>query len=93
MALIAATIANDGVTMAPHVVTELRDSDGDVVETYDPEVWLQPISAGDAATMQEAMRGVLGGRPPTSPDFPASTSGPRPGRPSWAPTRPARTPG
>ncbi|HEY8060358.1 MAG TPA: penicillin-binding transpeptidase domain-containing protein [Acidimicrobiales bacterium] len=61
MALIAATIANDGVTMAPHVVTQLRDGDGDVVETYDPEVWLQPISAGDAATMQEAMRGVLGG--------------------------------
>jgi peptidoglycan glycosyltransferase len=59
MALAAAGIANDGVIMAPHTVDELRDGDGDVVETYDEEVWQQPISASDAATMRDAMRGVV----------------------------------
>ena len=33
MALVAAGIANDGVIMAPHTVDELRDGDGDVIET------------------------------------------------------------
>ncbi len=61
MALVAATIANDGVTMAPYVVDELRDGDGEVVETYEPEPWREPISAEDAATMREAMRGVVTG--------------------------------
>ena len=35
MALVAAGIANDGVIMAPHTVDELRDGDGDVIETFD----------------------------------------------------------
>ena len=61
MALVAAAVANDGVMMAPYVVEELRDGDGDVIEEHDDEIWRQPISAEDAATMQEAMRGVVTG--------------------------------
>jgi peptidoglycan glycosyltransferase len=61
MALAAAGIANDGVIMEPHVVDELRDGDGDVVNSHDDDIWRQPISAEDAATMQEAMRGVVTG--------------------------------
>jgi penicillin-binding protein A len=59
MALIAAAVANDGVMMEPYVVDELRDGDGDVVDSRDEEVWRQPIDAAAAGTMQEAMRGVV----------------------------------
>lgn len=59
MAMVAAGIANDGVVMEPYVVDELRDGDGDVVSTHDDDVWRQPISAEDAATMRDAMRGVV----------------------------------
>jgi peptidoglycan glycosyltransferase len=59
MALVAAGIANDGVVMEPYVVDEVRDSDGDVVISHDEDIWRQPISAEDAATMREAMRGVV----------------------------------
>ena len=59
--------------------------------TYDPEVWRQPISAEDAATMQEAMRGVVDRRHGDQPGQAA-----RPRRrgqdrdgPARAPTRPA----
>lgn len=59
MALVAATVANGGETMVPYVVQELRTGDGDVVETTDPETWLRPISDATAATMRDAMRGVV----------------------------------
>lgn len=61
MALVAATIANDGVTMAPYTVEEIRDADGDVVDRHDPEVWRRPIGADAAAVMRDAMRGVATG--------------------------------
>ena len=37
MALIAAGIANGGVIMEPHVVKEIRNSDGKTVRTIDAE--------------------------------------------------------
>ena len=46
MALAAAGIANGGVIMKPHVMTEIRDDDGELVERYEPEQW---ITAGVAA--------------------------------------------
>jgi peptidoglycan glycosyltransferase len=80
MALVAATIANDGVTMAPYVVDELRDGDGELVETYEPAVWRQPISAEDAATMREAMRGVVtGGTAQSTMDLPGLDVGAKTG--------------
>lgn len=79
MALVAAAIANDGVMMAPHAVTELRDGDGGVIETYDPEVWQQPISAGDAATMRDAMRGVVDNGTATTMNIPGLDVGAKTG--------------
>jgi peptidoglycan glycosyltransferase len=61
MALVAAGIANDGRIMEPYVVDELRDGDGDVVSSHDEEVWRQPVTPEDAATMRDAMRGVVSG--------------------------------
>jgi peptidoglycan glycosyltransferase len=59
MALVAAGIANDGVVMTPHVMAEVRDQDGDVVEEYQPAQWQQPISPTTSETMRQAMIGVV----------------------------------
>jgi peptidoglycan glycosyltransferase len=59
MALVAATIANKGKTMVPHVLQEIRDNDGKVVRTWEDKQWLQPVSEQTAATMRQAMIGVV----------------------------------
>lgn len=61
MALVAAAVANDGVMMAPHVMKEIRDGEGAVVDDEPVDVWKQPISAESAATMRQAMYGVVQG--------------------------------
>lgn len=61
MALVAAAIANDGRVMAPHVMAEIRDTDGEVVESSDPSLWRQAVLPNVAATMREAMIGVVEG--------------------------------
>lgn len=58
MALVAATIANGGKEMKPHVMREIRDRNGDVVRRYTPEAWHQAIPPEVAATMRDAMVGV-----------------------------------
>jgi peptidoglycan glycosyltransferase len=63
MALVAAGVANNGVIMTPHVLAEIRDGEGDVVQTYDEQPWVQPLSPASAATMRQAMLGVV-----TAPD-------------------------
>ena len=59
MALVAAAVANDGQIMTPHVMREVRDDQGNVVEEYDPEVWTTPMSPTTAGTLRQAMVGVV----------------------------------
>jgi len=59
MALVAAGVANDGDVLAPHVMAEIRARDGSVVERYEPQVWRQAFSPTDAATLRQAMIGVV----------------------------------
>jgi peptidoglycan glycosyltransferase len=60
MAMVAGAIANErGEVMVPHVLRDVRDPDGNVVDTYEPDVWHQAIDAGTAATLREAMVGVV----------------------------------
>ncbi|MBA3267432.1 MAG: penicillin-binding protein 2 [Acidimicrobiia bacterium] len=61
MALVAAGIANDGVVMTPHVMGEIRDSEGRVVETYEPEPWTTAVPADVANTTRDMMVGVVEG--------------------------------
>lgn len=61
MALVAAGVANGGEIMSPHVLRSVRARDGEVVRTYEPSVWRQASSASEAATMREAMVGVVTG--------------------------------
>ncbi|HEX4868210.1 MAG TPA: penicillin-binding transpeptidase domain-containing protein [Acidimicrobiales bacterium] len=61
MAMVAGAVANDGRVMKPHVMAEVQDTDGNVVDTYDPEVWTTAMDPGTAALMREAMQGVVDG--------------------------------
>ncbi len=61
MAMVAGAIANGGTVMAPHVLERVVDPDGDVVDSFDPEVWTTAMDPGTAATMRDAMVGVVRG--------------------------------
>ena len=58
MALVAAAIANDGVVMTPHVVTELSAFDGSLLDRVEPEPLRVAMSASTAAILRDAMRVV-----------------------------------
>ena len=59
MALVAAGIANNGIIMTPHVMKDVKDDNGKIIKTYNPKAWLTAISPGTAATMRQAMFGVV----------------------------------
>jgi peptidoglycan glycosyltransferase len=59
MVLVAAAIANHGVIMTPHVMRDIRDSDGNLVTTYTPKPWLTATSAATAAQMTSLMEMVV----------------------------------
>jgi peptidoglycan glycosyltransferase len=59
MALVAAAIANQGVIMKPHILRDVRDSQGNVVRTYQPSPWMQATSSQTATTMTGLMIQVV----------------------------------
>ncbi len=61
MALVAAAVANEGRIVVPRVVDQVRDDQGTVVEEPEPAQWRRAMDAEDAATLREAMRGVVDG--------------------------------
>ena len=56
MALVAAAAANDGVMMKPHVMKEIRDTDGNLVSRYEPAAWRRAVTSETAAVLRAAMR-------------------------------------
>jgi peptidoglycan glycosyltransferase len=60
MALVAATVANDGVLMKPHVVTALT-GEGAGAREIGPESWRRVMSEDDARALQAAMREAVEG--------------------------------
>ena len=70
MALVACAIANNGVIMTPHVMAEVRDVEGRVVETYQPRPWLTAVPADVARTMRDMMVGVVQGGTGTAAQIP-----------------------
>jgi peptidoglycan glycosyltransferase len=58
MAMVAGTVANGGVEMVPHLMEQIRDSQGNLVQTYKPKAWMNPISAQTATTLTTFMKGV-----------------------------------
>ena len=59
MALVAGAIANGGMQMRPRLVTEIRDPTGQVIESFQPEVWGRPISAETAIQLTQMMVSVV----------------------------------
>lgn len=59
MALVAAGIANNGVIMTPHVLSEVRDSEGEVVQRYDPKPWRTAVPPNVAQTTRDMMVNVV----------------------------------
>ena len=46
MALVAAGIANQGVIMTPHVMSQIQASQGNLVAAYKPKAWLTATTPG-----------------------------------------------
>ncbi len=59
MAMVAGAIANDGVIMTPHVMAQIRDSQGNLVQTYAPKPWIKATSPQTASQVQSLMQGVV----------------------------------
>jgi peptidoglycan glycosyltransferase len=55
MAMIAATIANEGKMMRPYLVDEVTTRGGKVVERTNPHVWQTPIGAATAQQVRDMM--------------------------------------
>jgi penicillin-binding protein A len=58
-ALVAATVANDGVQMKPFLVDELQAPDLTVIDSTQPEEWREPVSADVADQLTEMMVSVV----------------------------------
>ena len=59
MALVAGTVANGGVEMTPHLMEQIRDSQGNLVRPISPRCGCRPISPQTAATLTTFMQGVV----------------------------------
>ncbi|HXQ60893.1 MAG TPA: penicillin-binding transpeptidase domain-containing protein [Acidimicrobiales bacterium] len=59
MAMVASAIADNGVIMTPHVMDQIRDSDGNLVDQYQPIPWKQATSPQTAQAINLLMREVV----------------------------------
>lgn len=59
MAMVAAAVANGGAIMQPHVLDEVRDSQGAVVRRHVDELWKQAMTPEHAAVLRRALVGVV----------------------------------
>ncbi len=75
MASVAAGVANGGVVMKPHVLAQVRDSDGNVVRTYDPSPWTTGTTPGVAGQLRNLMINVVQSGTGTRARIPGATVG------------------
>jgi peptidoglycan glycosyltransferase len=59
MALVAEGVANGGVIIAPHVVSQIQNADGTTVKTIDPTQWKTCMPGPVAATVTQMMIQVV----------------------------------
>ena len=59
MALVAAGIANNGVVMTPHVMGEVRDAEGEVIQRFEPKPWVTATTPDVARATRDMMVGVV----------------------------------
>ena len=70
MALVASAVANNGVIMEPHVMSEVRDAQGGLVRRYEPKPWKQAMSPQVAAQLTTLMNQVVTNGTGTSAQIP-----------------------
>jgi peptidoglycan glycosyltransferase len=75
MALVAAGAANNGTIMKPHLLNEVRNANGDVIQTYKDSSWLKPMSPENATTLATDMIGVVQSGTGTGMQIPGCTVG------------------
>ncbi len=59
MALVGATVANDGVMMKPYLVKEVLSSKGELIRTIPPESNGEIVSKNNARILKDFMKGVV----------------------------------
>jgi len=59
MAMVAAAFANNGTIMTPHVMDQIRDSNGNLVQRYQPTPWKQATTPKTAAAVKALMQQVV----------------------------------
>ncbi|MFF0753813.1 peptidoglycan D,D-transpeptidase FtsI family protein [Streptomyces sp. NPDC004267] len=59
MAMVSAAIAHDGLMAAPHMVSQVVDSNGDALQTYEDGDTRRVVSSGTAQQLRSAMRTVV----------------------------------
>lgn len=90
MAMVAGAVANDGAIMAPHVLRDVRDTDGNIVDEFAHRVWTIAMDRGAAALMRDAMIGVVERGTATRLKVPGFTVGGKTGTAQLG-TEPARS--
>jgi peptidoglycan glycosyltransferase len=70
MAMVAATVANGGILMRPHLVDEVRSPDGKTVVRAQPEQVGRAISAQTAQQLNQMMQAVITGGTGTTVQIP-----------------------
>jgi peptidoglycan glycosyltransferase len=73
MALVAESVADNGQVMVPHVMREIRASDGTVVRRYQPKVWRRAMTPATAAILNGFMRNVVASGTGTAAQIPGIT--------------------
>ncbi|MFD5328712.1 peptidoglycan D,D-transpeptidase FtsI family protein [Streptomyces sp. NPDC127092] len=59
MAMVSAAIANDGLLASPHMVSQVVDSDGDALQSYEDGDTERIVSSGTARQLRSAMKTVV----------------------------------
>jgi peptidoglycan glycosyltransferase len=59
MAMVASSVANDGVLMRPHITDKIVDSDGRTVKTIEPEKMSRVMSPSSAQKVNTMMQSVV----------------------------------
>ncbi len=73
MALVAEGLANGGVIMAPHVVSEIRDANNKLVERINPSPWMTATTPQVAAAVTQMMVNVVQSGTGTAAQIPGVT--------------------
>jgi peptidoglycan glycosyltransferase len=91
MALVAAGIANDGVIVAPRLVEQIRDGEGQLVARREPSQWRRAVSPQTADLMRQAMREVVATGSATRLQIDGVDVGAKTGTAQFGPAAPLRS--